>query len=114
IIENVNLYSYYNLFSQGYLESNYKKGHIDLQKVKRSLEANYPNVNSTGNLILDFEGLVYHNLSKYKKESKQFLEAEKEFIDMVRLVKKLRPHLKIGIYGLPFRFYYNNQKKYNE
>lgn len=104
----------YNLFSQGYLESTTNKGHIDLVKVQRSVIANYPSSNASGYLVLDFEGLIYQNLQNYHSSHYLFKSASKEFIDMVRLVKILRPNLKVGIYGLPFKFYFENQRKYNE
>lgn len=112
-INNNNIFGYYDLFSQGYLESTTRKGHIDLNKVQASLNKYYPIKSKSGNLVLDFEGLIFSNLQNYAPGSDKFDEAEKEFIQMLNLVKQERPNLKIGIYGIPFRFYYDYQRKYN-
>lgn len=113
-VKSNDVYQYYDLFSQGYLESTKEKGHIDLQKVKRSLELYYPDKNKRGKLVLDFEGAVYQNLRKYNSDHKLFKEAEIEFINMVRFVKNNRPNLSVGIYGIPFKFYFENQKKFTQ
>lgn len=112
-IEKYHNFGYYNLFSQGYLESNKQKGHIDLEKVQNSLHMNYPQKDSDGLLVLDFEGLVYDNLRTYEPGEEKFDKAEAEFLQMLDLIKKDRPNLKIGIYGLPFKFYFKSQELYN-
>src|SRR5690606_12568763 len=45
--------------------------------------------------------------------SVRFKNAEKQFIDLLRYIKGVRPNLKIGIYGIPFRTYYPSQLKWN-
>lgn len=113
-VKRNNVFDSYNLLSQGYLESNTRKGHIDLNKVKKSIISAYPDVNACSYLVLDFEGLIFQNLKNYDMGSEKFNEAETEFIEMINLVKKVRPMIKVGIYGIPFRFYYPDQYQSNK
>jgi len=49
----------------------------------------------------------------HEKESMLFIEAEREFAIMINLIKELRPNVKVGIYGIPFRTYYSSQHRWN-
>jgi hypothetical protein len=55
-------------------------------------------------LIIDWEKDLYDYL-KLPESNPKFKEAERAYIELIKYVLKLRPNLKIGVYGLPFRVY---------
>lgn len=74
--------------------------------ITRYLVSKFPDVNQDGILVLDWEGEVFAALKKPKTEA-EFLEGEKLWLQVISIVRKVRPRLKIGVYGLPFRGFNN-------
>jgi len=64
-------------------------------------------------LVIDWEKEDFWNL-KLRADSKEFIKAEKQFIRLIKIIRKNNPNIKIGIYGLPFKVYYNLNAGYNE
>lgn len=85
---------------------------INYKSITAHLIKLYPRRLSTGVLCVNIENSLYHSL-KEKKKSNNFNFAINEFIKMVNYIKKIRPLVKIGIYGIPFRTYYSDQIYYN-
>lgn len=75
---------------------------INAASVERYLINKFPNVNEDGILVLDWEGHVLSDL-KLDKNDPDFKAVEKLWIEVINLVRKIRPRVKIGLYGMPFR-----------
>lgn len=86
-----------------------KSDNIDSQKIKKSIEQRYPDVNDSGVCVIDWEGIYYKNLKKLSKTDTAFLYAEQQFLQCIQIMKAARPKLKIGIYGMPFSIYRQRQ-----
>jgi hypothetical protein len=71
----------------------------------------YPVTNARGLCIVDWEGQSFGDLRQYDKDDERFKAAASNYIELVKLIKQLRPNVRVGIYGLPFRFYNPMQKK---
>lgn len=84
---------------------------MDRESIKKYLDQKFPKGNENKVLIIDWEKEKFWNLKK-KSNSKEFKEAEKEFIELVRYIKELKPNLLVGIYGLPFRVFVNKYPHY--
>ena len=87
----------------GYAIDPNKKGIIDLQSVSKYITRLYPNKNDQGLLCLNLENKLYQNLKSNRVSEATFKEAINSFVSMLNLIKQLRPNVKVGIYGLPFR-----------
>jgi hypothetical protein len=98
----------------GYMIDPDKKGIIDTGSVRRYLLELFPNFSDSGTLCINLENKLYKDLRDFDFKDKQFQNAQKAFLDLIRFIKKLRPRIKCGIYGLPFRVYYKSQEKWNE
>lgn len=91
----------------------HNQGIIDSQSVKASLIKLFPDSADTGILCIDLENKLYQNLKNFSANSIQYNEAVTAFTDLIKLIRRVRPQIKIGIYGLPFRTYYSSQLKWN-
>jgi hypothetical protein len=90
-----------------------KEGIIDLENLKTQLIEYYPEKDANGILCLNIENRLFQNLKEYKKGTALYKESVKELSEMISMVKKFRPGIVVGIYGLPFRTYYPSQKTWN-
>lgn len=86
-----------------------KTGYVDKEVFIKSISFFFPNSKSSGILCIDLENTIYHNLYKFGINSTEFREASQLFIWMLQTVKKIRPEVKVGFYGIPFRAYYANK-----
>jgi|SRR5690554_231837 len=92
----------------------YDKGSIDYKLLERNLNRLFPEEEAEGILCIDLENSIYKNLRNNKKEDLRAFKSINEFVGMINFVKIKRPNIKVGIYAIPFPFYYSSQKKRNE
>ena len=108
-------FKFATLQTQGAIVRRNDKSAIDLSRVERFLNKRFPNADTTGMLVLDLESEPFKDLRDYDATDSRFKAAEKQWLTLVEKVKRLRPELKVGVYGIPFRSYYDWQKKkYNQ
>src|SRR5690606_242736 len=79
-------------------------GKIDRDNVEHFLRNAFTPTEKTL-LILNWEGTHFDNFIYYQKSHPKFIEAESRFLELIAMVRRLRPHVKIGFYGIPFRNY---------
>ncbi|WP_158210643.1 hypothetical protein [Myroides phaeus] len=99
-------YQNYFLLTPGYF---LYKNSIDLKVLSKTIEAWFPDKRDNSYLVIDWERDYFKNLKK-GRNTKDFKKSEKAFMYLIKLIKDLRPNLKIGIYGIPFRFNYSFQE----
>lgn len=88
---------------------------VNHSKVSRFLAGRFPDVNDTGVVVLDWESGPYKQLMYHNADEQVFKEAAQKWIDLIREVKRQRPNLKVGVYGMPFRAFNDWQKnKFNQ
>src|SRR5690606_18402972 len=97
----------------GYMIDPKRENNFNFLSVDKYLNQMFPNITDTGILCINIENEVYQELKTNNLNSVRFKNAEKQFIDLLRYIKGVRPNLKIGIYGIPFRTYYPSQLKWN-
>lgn len=76
---------------------------IDFKKLNESLNNKFPMKDTKAYLVLDWEGKVYDDLwskNNYKESMSQFISA-------IDFIKKNRPNIKVGYYGIPSREFWN-------
>lgn len=112
-------YDTVRVIMQAFIDND-KDSKINPDAVGRFCDKFYPEVNAGGLCIVDWEAQPFNDLRQYDKNDDRFKAAASTYIELVKLIKKLRPNIKVGIYGLPFRFYnptqrlVNSQDKYEE
>lgn len=77
---------------------------IDEENVKKFLLNGFTLSENTL-LIINWEGKLFDNYIYYARDHKKFKEAESKFLRLVFFIRKFRPHLTLGFYGIPFRNY---------
>lgn len=87
------------------------KGNLDFDNISKNL--NKIIKSDTKLLVIDWEKDDFWNL-KNKRGTASFKNSEKEFITLVKFIKTKYPNLNVGIYGLPFKVFYNKAAAYNE
>jgi hypothetical protein len=85
---------------------------IDTPNIHRYLILFYPDSMSKGTCVIDIEDFDFYNL-RMNANTSLFKKAEEKFIVILQIVKKYRPNVKFGIYGLPFYANYQYQRVYN-
>lgn len=90
------------------------KGIVDKELFVKNIVKFYPDLSSNGVLCIDLENKVFKDLADYNAGTLQYQKASSAFVWMLKTVKKMRPNVKVGIYGLPFRAYYPNAKNTNK
>lgn len=88
-----------------------KANNIDEQIIKKNLDKIL--TSDVELLVIDWEKEDFWNLKKKINQS-EFKIAEKKFIELINIIKNYNPNIKLGIYGLPFKVYYNLKPSYNE
>lgn len=99
---------HYDFIGHAYIDPRGQNS-IDYDLLKSKVLKQYPVGNETDFLILDIENQVFRDLKSKNYRKRQ--SASNKLIAMIKLVKKLRPNLKVSLYGVPFRFNYQFQKK---
>jgi len=88
-----------------------KNGVVNKQSIISRLESFFPDKNADSYLSIDIEGKIMENLKNGRPGEKKFESAKKIFMEAVDIIRNHRPSLKIGIYGLPPRVYYESHYK---
>lgn len=88
-----------------------RDGVLDEKSIIARLEIFFPKKDDDSYLSIDIEGKVIENLKNGKPGEKKFEASKKIFLDAVNIIKNHRPFLKVGIYGLPSRVYYEGHYK---
>ncbi|WP_347158201.1 hypothetical protein [Pontibacter chitinilyticus] len=94
---------------------------VDVAKVQKAVTRMFPNKDSGGKLLIDWEKRgVFKALRDYPVTDSKYKIAEAEWQKLIGLIRKMRPRVEIGIYGIPFRAWpswtvekYNPDKKYD-
>lgn len=103
----------YYFFGQFYIDKN-KKNIIDLKGLEEGINRVIPNQKSSDLIVLDIENKIYQDIKTKNKSHINYQSNISELVDMIRFTKKMRPNSKVVLYGLPFNFNYEFQKKYND
>lgn len=72
----------------------------------------FPNSNSSGICIIDWEGPIYENLINKNASIEKKQSAQIEFLKAIRLAKLLRPNVKWGFFGIPYDEFNSFSDKY--
>lgn len=95
----------------GYIDANDDRK-FDKEIFIKNLNKVAPNPNASGTGVLNWEGSALKTLDKSKASDPSFKAVEKEYLEVIKTAQKLRPNIKWGIYGLPFRDYWNRNEKW--
>lgn len=103
----------YYFLGQYYIDPK-KKGIIDLKSIEKGILKVVKDKNYSEYIVLDIENKVYHELRTNSKNHVNYKKNIKSLVEVVNLVKKLRPKSKVVIYNIPFKFISSNQKSNND
>ncbi|MBD1429764.1 hypothetical protein [Sphingobacterium litopenaei] len=78
-------------------------GTVNYLNIEKFIVSKFPNKNDVGIFCIDLENQLYKDLRDRAINSKRFINAENHFLNILKLCKKLRPNVKIGFYGIPFK-----------
>lgn len=98
----------------GYMIDPKKKGVIEMESVKKHLDQLFLNKDESGAICVNLENKYIQNLKKKDIGYEMFKETSLEFQELVVYIKGVRPNVELGVYGIPFRMYYPDQKTRNE
>lgn len=112
LIENKSNFKDFKILIQHYIDSK-NEGTIDYDRIKSFLDKHYPNLDSHETLCINLENIFYNDL-QLNSCGKEYRRAIRNFKNLIKFVKSLRSNLQIGIYGLPYRTYYENQLVWNK
>ena len=73
---------------------------FDIKKFINSVNSKIPKVGNSGYAVLDWEGEKEMALNQ-QKDPNEFLKAKNDFINAIKMAKKLRPNMKWSFYGFP-------------
>lgn len=83
---------------------------IDYGLFEKSINLWFPNINSEGIAVLDWEGKMGEALHNRNVNSSEFKDALAKYIQLIKFAKKYRPKVQWGCFGIPFTAYwYRNQ-----
>ncbi|APU95297.1 hypothetical protein BV902_02245 [Sphingobacterium sp. B29] len=112
-LESLGNFKNYRLITQHFIDPK-NTGQIDIDLLGKKIIEFYPNTSTEDLVCLDLENNLYKDLLKYDKTDKRFINAEEGFISMVKLINRIRPNLKVGIYAIPQRYYYKKSKQLDD
>lgn len=87
-----------------------KDQQANLEAIKRYAAKFYPDANATGLFVIDWEAKPFKDLQQNDKNDPEFQAAVAKYQQVVDALKTFRPNVKLGIYGLPFRFFGSRAK----
>ncbi|MEJ5994821.1 hypothetical protein WG904_10375 [Pedobacter sp. Du54] len=90
----------------GFMIDPKKDGSIFYESVSNYLSKIYPQIEDKGLLCINLENQLFQNLKLLKKDDPRIKHSLVTFVSLIKYVKKLRPNVKIGIYGLPIRTFH--------
>lgn len=108
--ETNSLYDRYYWIGRAVLTPN-RDGVVSEKSIRERLDLYFPNKNDGGVVSIDLEGEIMEDLKKYGANDRRFKKSEAIYLNMVNIVKTYRPNVKIGIYGMPFRYFNRNTYK---
>lgn len=73
---------------------------IDYKRVASWVEKFFPNKNDEGILCVNLENKFYDDLKE--SGTSEYRTALDEFVNLLNFIKKQRPNIEIGVWGLPF------------
>lgn len=111
--ENYDKIGFYRYLG-GYTVDPKTKGEIDVAATIAAIESMYPEEDATGFLAINLEGELYKSLKNYPAGHEKARFAIQQYQLLVKTVKEIRPGLDVGIYGFPFSFYYDSQRRAND
>lgn len=100
----------YYYFGGYYIDPN-KEDIINFVTLKNGINKIIKDIHYNGYIILNIENKIYHELKEEPITHKYYKKNIESFVDMVELVKELRPNAKVAIYNIPFMFHYEVQRK---
>lgn len=99
------------VFLGKYYLDRYNKKDFDFEQLREGLSKLVPNKQDSVFLNIDIENQVYKDLRSDNQKTRK--NAVEKFIKVVDFVKRERPSVKVGFYGIPFTFNFPFQKRYN-
>lgn len=100
----------YYYFGGYYIDPN-KEDIINFVTLKNGINKIIKDIHYNGYIILNIENKIYQELKEEPITHKNYEKNIKSFVDMVELVKELRPNAKVAIYNIPFMFHYEVQRE---
>lgn len=91
-----------------------KTGEFRENDILAAIQKHIPDPNSSSIVSLNIESEIYKNLRDKDFGDDEAKAASDEFVRIVKIIKRERPNVKVGIYGIPFRFFYASQKRLND
>lgn len=86
---------------------------VDFERLRKRVVSLFPNEEDEGLVNINIENNWFENLKRFSVEDQEYKGAASKFISIIKYIKKIRPQAKVGIYGIPFRFNFNNQRTAN-
>lgn len=102
----------YKYFGNYYIDRS-KKGIINYSNVDEGLKTIIPLKNDNNYLCVNIENELYRNVRDLDSDDPKFKKSLKELVSLIKYIKRKRPNLKVGFYGIPYNFYYIVHKKRN-
>lgn len=105
-VQDNSLTTYVNI-SQGYFVTN---GRFSAKGLEHIINKYFPDKQTFGYAVLDWEGDGMQALVRQNSEFNFYIE---QFNQALAFAKKLRPNVKWGYYGLPYKFYESSLENYS-
>mgnify|MGYP003504039321 FL=1 len=102
----------YKYFGNYYIDRA-KKGIVNYSNVDEGLSKLIPNQKESTYLCVNIENKLYRNVRDLREDNHDFKQSLNDLIDLLKYIKQKRPNLKVGLYGVPYNFYYAIHKKRN-
>lgn len=90
-----------------------KNGVFRENEIIAAVDKHIPERDSPSIVSLNIESDIYTDLRDNEATDTKAQKASDEFVRIVNIIKRERPNVKVGIYGIPFRFFYASQKRLN-
>ena len=110
-IKTKKAFEFITIFTRGSIVSPQSDTVLSKSTVINNLITRFPDPNSTGILLLDWEGKIFTNLRRASAGSARFKYSESQYLELIKTVKTVRPRLKVALYGLPFKISGKEQKQ---
>ncbi|WP_433863471.1 hypothetical protein [Sphingobacterium thalpophilum] len=89
------------------------RNEINIDSFKEYILQAFPKSNDAGILCIDLENKIYTKIRDSNLNSKEFKQAKNNFLTLLDVVKKIRPNVKVGFYGIPYKMRSNSQLNFN-
>lgn len=106
-------YKQINVLSRRHIDPS-RNGGIDFEEVKQNLDKYYPSSSTSDEvLVIDLENKNYKKLKDAQINSVEYKVAIEQFVSLIKFIKKEKPNVKVGVYGMPYRYYYKSDADRN-